>query len=383
MKKIKVGLLIPSLRGGGAERVVSNLSLLLPEKYRVYIIVHSAEINYPYRGVLLDLKEGHRRNISGKAKVLLMRIIKLRKIKKKYGLDVVISFMEGPNFVNILSGGRSKTVISVRNNITDSYRDFYGRIYRILLRFLYPRVDSIVVLTGLLREQLELEYGIDKSLIEIIPNPVNIEKIEKKKEEELPAEYRDIFKKPVIINMGRLEIQKGQDLLLQAFKLVKREVKDAVLVIIGMGEREKELKELAYSLDIADSVFFTGFEKNPFKFLGRARVFVFSSHYEGFANALVEAMACALPVVTFDCKSGPREILAPETDFRMEAEGIKYTGSGILVQPGNIEKLAEATINILKNRELQQRYGEKAEKRARDFSPGRVIEKWCKLLESK
>src|SRR6056297_3595846 len=194
MKKKKIGLLIPSLRGGGAERVVSNLSLLLPDRFSVYIIVHdSSEIYYPYRGKLLDLAEGHQKNILGKAKVLIMRTIKLRKIKKKYGLDVVVSFMEGPNLINIFSGGRSKTVISVRNNITASYRDFYGRIYRIMIKYLYPRADKIVVLSKFLQEELSQEYGIDKSLLEIIPNPINLEKIAEKKKEELPAKYRKLF----------------------------------------------------------------------------------------------------------------------------------------------------------------------------------------------
>jgi len=383
MNKKNIGLLIPNLHGGGAQRVVSNLSLHLPDRFNIYIIVHDSScIDYSYQGTLLDLAEGHQDNIFGKVKILLSRIIKLRKIKKKYKLDTVVSFMEGPNIVNILSGGKTKNIVSVRNNISDSYQDFYGKVYKILIRLLYPHADRVVVLGKILKDQLAQEYSIPEEIIDIIFNPIDLEKIAKKKKEELPVEYRDSFNHPVVINVGRLNVQKGQDLLLRAFKLVIKQVPDALLFIVGKGEKEKELKKLVSNLGLSGKVIFTGFQENPFQFLARSDIFVFSSLYEGFGNAMVEAMACGLPVISFDCKAGIREILAPESDCRQEANTIDYTDYGVLVPPQNVELLAEAMITVLNNKNLQQRYRKLAAERARDFSLANIIDNWCKILDN-
>ncbi len=383
MNKKNIGLLIPNLHGGGAQRVVSNLSLHLPDRFNIYIIVHDSScIDYPYQGTLLDLAEGHQDNILGKVKILFKRIIKLRRIKKKYKLDTVVSFMEGPNIVNILSGGKSRNIVSVRNNISDSYQDFYGKVYKILIRFLYPHADRIVVVCKYVKEQLWREYGVPEELIDFIYNPLDLQNIATKMKEELPAEYSNVFNHPVIINVGRLNVQKGHDMLLKSFKLVREQVSDVRLIIAGKGEREKELKNLVSKLGLTGSVIFTGFQENPFQFIARSDVFVFSSLYEGFGNAMVEAMACALPVISFDCRAGIREILAPESDYRQEAKEIEYTDYGVLVPPENVELLAEAMLTLLNNKDLQQKYRKLAIERTRDFSLANIIDNWCNILDN-
>lgn len=103
------------------------------------------------------------------------------------------------------------------------------------------------------------------------------------------------------------------------------------LAILGRGELEDYLKQLACEMDLEKDVYFLGFQKNPFKFISKSKIYVFPSLYEGFPNALCEAMACGVTVISSDCKSGPREILAPETNIDGETKIIEYAKYGMLL----------------------------------------------------
>jgi glycosyltransferase involved in cell wall biosynthesis len=113
---------------------------------------------------------------------------------------------------------------------------------------------------------------------------------------------------PVILGIGRLHPQKDFITLLKAFSIL-REKQELRLVILGEGAERERLVELAKSLGVGADVSFPGFVANPFSFLNKASVFVLSSQYEGMPNVLLQAMACGTPIVSTDCKSGPREVL--------------------------------------------------------------------------
>ncbi|MBC8019488.1 MAG: glycosyltransferase [Verrucomicrobia bacterium] len=170
-----------------------------------------------------------------------------------------------------------------------------------------------------------------------------------------------------IITSGRLTQQKGHDLLLQAFSRVCR-VEPCKMIILGEGVLRGDLEHLACTLGIADRVVFAGWQQNPFRFLAMADIFVLSSHYEGFPNALLEAMALGLPVISTDCPTGPAELL----------DGGRY---GLLVPPNDPDALANALLTLVRDRTQRQRYAGMSVERAAAFSLTGMVASYESLLE--
>ncbi len=152
-KKRNIAIIVPNLRGGGAERVVSNLSLYLSDKkYNKYIILYSAEkIEYPYRGNLIDLNIKAINNPLAKIFTLIRRIYKLKRIKRKLNIQTSISFLEAANIVNIFSKDKDKVIVSIRNFKSKSSNGLYGKIYNCLIKMFYNRVDMLVAVSRGLR----------------------------------------------------------------------------------------------------------------------------------------------------------------------------------------------------------------------------------------
>lgn len=390
MKK-NVAILIPQLTGGGAERVASNLSVYLSEnKYQKYVIVYDAEkIDYTFKGELINLNTKAVPNLLGKIKNFVKRIYRLKKIKKQYNIHTTISLLSGPNVVNILARKDDKVIISVRNFLSKSSSGFYGKLYKISVRLLYNKADVIVAVSEAIKKDLIQNFRLDQNKIKVIYNPYDIEKINELAKEEIEEKYKDIFKNPTVITVGRLSKQKGQWHLIRAFKKVKKEIPDVKLVIVGQGELEDYLIKLTVDLGLERDVYFLGFQKNPFKYIAKSTIYVFPSLYEGFPNALCEAMACGIPVIAADCKSGPREILAPNTSIDIEAKTIDYAEYGILVPvcdgimhnynnkiTREEEMLSTSIVELLKNQDLLREYSNRALNRVKDFSKENIMKIW-------
>ncbi|QTL99721.1 glycosyltransferase [Iocasia frigidifontis] len=392
MKK-NIGIIIPTLSNGGAERVVSNLSCGLSENVNMKIILYDgSKIDYPYKGEIIDLNITTTNNPFSKFLAFIKRIYKVKKIKEKYDLDVTISFLGNSNLVNIITK-RKKTLISIRNLKSKQLKGVYGSIYKFLIRFFYGKADIIVAISKMVKADLIDNFNLDANKITVIYNPCNIYNIKKLANQELEKKYEIAFKNPTIINIGRLTHQKGQWHLIRALKKVKERVKNAKLFILGQGELEYYLKELAKNLGLLKDIYFLGFQKNPFKYINKSKLFVFSSLYEGFGNVVIESMACGISVISTDCKAGPREILAPDTDIKKQTKKAEYAEYGVLVPVCDGNKyqadvkltreediLANQIIKMLQNQELRNSYCEKSIKRANEFEVSGIVEEWSKLL---
>ena len=232
------------------------------------------------------------------------------------------------------------------------------------IRHFYQWADGVVSVSKDVQQDLVDNIGLCKNglLMTSIPNPVDVDFVIKKAA--LKAEHQWFTKKdlPIIINVGRLSIQKNQLLLLEAFARVIKKVK-ARLVIIGEGPERNNIEQKIRELGIEERVSLIGFDPNPFCYMASADLFVLSSTEEGFGLVLVEAMACRCPVVTTGCPGGPREIL----------QSGKY---GVIVPSENVKALATAILRGLTDVKSLEKYREPAFKRALEYQPQYIAKKW-------
>lgn len=370
----KICFLINSIKGGGAERVVSILLKNLSRNDReFFLIVLEDKFNYEIPKDIKVIKfppnlEGNFKKFLG----IFLGTIKLKKIIKNNQIDIVMSFLERSNYINILAKillSPHKVYVNERCNPSECYSDKSLKSFfnLFLIKKLYKRADLIIVNSFGVKETLIKNFSINPKGIKVIYNLIDIEKIQDLSQAPLAENYQKIFQSPVVINIGGLIKEKGQEHLIKVFEKVKKNIPEAKLLILGEGELKDYLKNLTRKLSLENDVLFLGWQKNPFKFLAQAKVFVLSSLTEGFPNALVETMVCRTPVISTTCQSGSNEI-------------IENRKNGLLVPVGDEKNLTKAILQLLNNSSLAKKLSQEGEKRAKDFSVENIIDKYEELL---
>jgi len=328
-KKKKLMFVLPSMRGGGSERVISILlKHLRREKYDLSLVLLQKEGKYlsdiPKDITLYDLK----------SKKVRYSIFKLVSLIKQKNPDMVFSTLGHMNLMlsilrpwlpkKIKFIARESNTVSIKNKYVQ-----YPRLFNFLYKKFYNNFDLIICQSNFMKMDLIKNYFIDENKIEVINNPVEINKIN-------TLAYGD---KPDFMNgkinflsVGRLNHQKGYDLLLKAISEIKNI--DFLLTILGEGHEKKNLLYLVEKYNIQDKVKFIGFQKNPYLYMKHADLFILSSRYEGFPNVVLEANTCGTPVVAFDCPGGTKEIIQ---------NGL----NGYLCTCKNVHELADVIIKSL------------------------------------
>lgn len=393
----KIGLLISTLNCGGAERVVSRLTKILSDKYEIYLILFEDTYKeYEYFGELININVKSSSNLIKKIILPFIRTKRLKKIKKEYNLDLVISFLDSPNIVNILSSTKKcKTIISIRNYIMkEEKQNLKSKILSLIMSKLYHKADKIIAVSEIIKNSLIDKYKIEKNKIVTIYNPYDEEEIEKLCKQKLEEEYNDFFtKRKVFISVGRIMYQKGFWHLVKAFKLVNDKYKNTGLIIIGKDYQNGKLNKLINELELNDSVLLLGHQKNPFKYIYNSYAYVMTSLFEGFPNSMTEAMVCEKTIISVDCKSGPREILDDKQNLTKVAKKIEYVKYGIIVpEVSDIENwnanqteeeekiLSNAMIELINKQELNKKYSILAKKRSKEFNYNKCKEAYCKTI---
>jgi glycosyltransferase involved in cell wall biosynthesis len=377
----KIVILINSLDGGGAERVVSTLLNNLVDKYECYLILMENKISYSLDKRVNIISLDEKINQSGIVKLIRLPIItyKLSKIIKKYKFPQITSFLYRANYVNILTKYLSnhRSVISERIAPSSMYEDnsISSIISKFLIKNLYNKADEIISVSKAIEKDLIENFNIYVKQ-NVIYNPYDIGKLKQLSQETIG---HDIDKERSIISVGSLGKRKNYVLLLNAFS--KIDDKKYILYILGKGEDESILKDLVKILKLEKRVIFLGFDNNPYKYLSKISIFILSSNSEGFPNVLVEAMVCGCSVISTDCLSGPREILSPNSDvsfqLKDEMELVEY---GILTPIKNVEKLKESINLIIKDENLRKNYQEKSKERANDFRIEKIIKQYEEII---
>ncbi len=396
----KVLFVIASLHYGGAERALSNIMTHFPDHWEIDILINNETmVEFPYKGNLLSLSLP----VFGDSKTpiyFLRETIKrarvLKKMKRAKDYDACISFLDSSNISNVLSGNKyCKTIISMRLNMTSEKS---GLLYRVsalpLMKLLYNHADKIVAVSREIEQDAKARFHIPDEKITTIVNGYdvakNAEQAQRKPENAMPFEG-----KRLVVTVGRLDSQKGQWHLIRAFSEVAAREPDALLCVVGTGDCESYLKRLIQLYHLEKQVLLAGFSDNPFWYDAQAEVFVLPSMYEGFPNALAEAVCCGAPCIATDFHSGAREILAPDMDVMgSQVTEITETAYGILTPlcSGTMYKgtepleaaeqqLAEAILLLLQDKEKNQYYRDQSVKRRDMLGIQAVVQDWIRVME--
>ncbi len=231
--------------------------------------------------------------------------------------------------------------------------------WRFLQRKMYPKADAVVVQSRELLNWARTEYPDWKTVAiynPVLPPPEN--------KPPRPPFFRREFN---LVTLGRLAEEKRYDHLLRAFSSLAPDFPDWQLTIGGEGPTRNELESLIRELHLTERVELPGEIQEPYSLLGHANLFAMTSRFEGFPNTLAEAMACGVPAVSYDCPSGPRQI-------------IRHGIDGILVKDGDIEEFGEALAALMGDTRRRELYGAKAREVVERFRVDDVIDRWERVL---
>ncbi len=368
---MRIVLAIYSLSGaGGAERVMTTMANYWSEKgWAVTIITFDDGSKPPFyrlhpavKLVVLNLKS-KTGNIIGRIYYFLSKNLRVRRCLLREKPDVIISFTAKTNMkvLRAMLFTKIPVIVSERNSRTRVSQSFFQRKYR---NCLYRNSRFIVCQTRAMRDALPAR--LQRQSI-IIPNPVKkAGDQELNPEPPLPLpEGKLLF---AVSHMSREKIyQKGIDLLIPVFARLAAKHSQWQLVILNDGpEKHLVVQEIARH-KLEGRVFLPGKTKDIFSTFNKGHLFVLASRYEGFPNALCEAMACGLPVVSFDCPTGPADIIRHGTD-------------GFLVPAGDTAGLEQALDRLMGDAQLRRQMSRRAAEIVDRFSLEKVMALWEQLI---
>jgi glycosyltransferase involved in cell wall biosynthesis len=310
MKRGPIALFLPTLRGGGAERVIVNLAQGMTDRGRPVDLVAAAA-----EGALLDQLPPAVRLVDLRAPRVLRSLGPLTGYLRRERPRVLVSSMSHANLVALwaarLARQATPVVVTVHNTMSHSTTEqgrLAGLLWPHLLRTFYPWASCVVAVSRGAADDLATSSGLSRDRVEVVYNPVITPAMMALTRQSPDHPWFAPGQPPVILGVGRLTRQKDFPTLLRAFGQMRQQ-RAARLIILGEGEDRPRLQALAAELSVTDDVSLPGFKKNAMAYMAGSALFVLSSAWEGLPTVLIEALAAGSRVVSTDCPSGPREIL--------------------------------------------------------------------------
>ena len=360
----------PTLGEGGADRVTLTLLQRLDRsRFRPSLaLVHKAG---PF---LADLPDDVAVHELGSPR-LALSLPAFARILGRERPDVVFSTCSTSNVVASAAHGltrsRARLVLSERNAL---YRGRGRRHLKqstevALKKLLYRRADLVTAVSQGVADELAAVVRLPAERIAVVYNPMVDDDLAARAAEPVDHPwFAPDAGVPVILACARLVPQKDYPTLLDAFVRIRRQ-RAARLWVLGEGPLRAELEERARGLGVGDDVRFAGFDKNPFKYMARARLLLHASRAEGLPGSLIQAMACGTPVVSTDCDFGPREVI---TDSGRD---------GFLVPVGDAAGLADRGLRLLGDPDLRARVSAEARRAAERFTVDASLRRYQAAIE--
>jgi len=351
---VKIAFIISSLGSGGAERVLSLMANYWVQK-NYSIIVITLDNATPFYSLEDDIKLEPLSLLKDSVSVfsgLSNNITRIKIIRKKLieiDPDIVISFMTETNIISTIGCRIINKPIIIAERI--SYDFLKSRVWKSLRKLVYRFSNALIVQT---RYDKEKYHRLSNTFV--INNPLNLKE----------TILKNCKEEKNILAVGRLNRQKGFDRLIKAFSHLEQ--KDWKLAIVGEGSERSNLEKLIYDLNLEDYISLPGRTETIEKWYKKSSIFVLSSRSEGFPNVLCEAMAYGCACVSFDCISGPNEIITDKID-------------GYLVKDGDINALTAKMDFLINNPEERRRIGKEAMKISDRFNIDSIMSKWDKIIE--
>jgi glycosyltransferase involved in cell wall biosynthesis len=363
---------LPSLAGGGAERAAVHVANALdPRAWNRSMYLFSRE------GPYLDEVDPGIRVVASRDASRIGRIRDLQRFIRAERPDIVMVFL---SFFSALAAVRaaSSRVRVVFNQqtpvsafLTDAdynwRRPVRRRVFSAVARFAYRRADAVIATSQGVADDLAAGFGVDRRRLHVVHNPVDLTRIESAIQEPFDPALERVWSRPAVVAAGRLADAKNYPLMIDAFALVRSRT-PARLFILGQGELEPELRGRVHAAGLDGDVVFCGFQRNPWKYIARGDVFLLTSHYEGFGNVLVEAMACRVPVVA-TASPGTKEIVKPGVD-------------GVIVERHEPAAVAAALGELLGDAGRLRRMGESARCSAERFAMPAVAREYDRVFQA-
>ncbi|MCR9259118.1 MAG: glycosyltransferase family 4 protein [Pseudomonadaceae bacterium] len=362
-KKPRILFVLSGLGAGGAERVACNmLNFWASQQFQVGLLTLANleddhySVDTRVSRLSLDIIWTSQNILVG----LISNLKRMRMIRSsvvEFAPDIVISFIDRTNILVIASllGTKLPVIVSERVDPREYSIDPVRRLAR---RCLYPFARALVVQTESVAAWGRSVTRSNK--VEVIVNPIDV----------LPEPSVYANRPQVAVAVGRLAHQKGFDLLIRAFAVSRMRVAGWKLNILGEGPERPALQQLIDKHDLTNQVSLAGVVSEPWKWLDQARVFVLPSRFEGFPNALLEAMSMGCASIAADCPSGPGEI-------------ISNGENGMLVQPEDVDALVLALDSLEQNQLLAETLSDRGRMVRDRFATRKIMSEWNELIRNK
>lgn len=407
---MRILFIIPSLANGGQERAGMILCNYLMQFHSVTVLclASPSDNEYDYKCNIIRVSFPFKKNLTGKISIGYQRILKVKQIKKNLNPDVTIAFGGTAIILNHFTGGKEKKIASLRHSFKNAKLviGFAEKFREHIYYYAFKKADIIVPVSNEINDELKALFNIDNNLF--VTNGYQLDEISDKAKNPIDEQLLPFYNKKVLIHSGRFHAQKCHFQLVKFFILVKKKLPAAKLILLGGIDISRNVNGSIYEFCInylqqnnckiiyagnqytfdeaamAD-VLVLGHQMNPFKYLSKADLFVFPSALEGFPNALMEAMACGLPVISADCPTGPKEIL--EDSETGEQFGILLPVFDHEFNPedkntnDNHALWAEAICGLLCDESRLKKFRDQSYKRAQQYSVDSVCKKWLQILD--